>query len=46
VHFKLGNIAYRAGNRAAAGEHWRQTLTLNPGHELARTNLEALGAPE
>jgi tetratricopeptide (TPR) repeat protein len=45
VHFKLGNIAYRAGDRTAAGEHWRQTLTLNPGHELARTNLEALGAP-
>ena len=46
VHFKLGNLAYRAGDRATAAEHWRQTLTLNPGHELARTNLEALGAPE
>jgi len=46
VHFKLGNIAYRAGDKATAAEHWRQTLTLNPGHELARTNLEALGAPE
>jgi tetratricopeptide (TPR) repeat protein len=46
VHFKLGNIAYRAGDRPAAAEHWRQALTLNPGHELARTNLEALGVPE
>jgi tetratricopeptide (TPR) repeat protein len=46
VHFKLGNIAYRAGDKATAAEHWRQALTLNPGHELARTNLEALGAPE
>jgi tetratricopeptide (TPR) repeat protein len=45
VHFKLGNIAYRAGDRAAAAEHWRQALALNPGHELARTNVEALGAP-
>jgi len=45
VHFKLGNIAYRGGDRSAAAEHWRQTLVLNPGHQLARTNLEALGAP-
>jgi len=45
VHFKLGNIAYRGGDRAAAAEHWTQALTLNPGHQLARTNLEALGAP-
>lgn len=43
VHFKLGNIAYRAGDRGSAAEHWKQALTLNPGHELARTNLEALG---
>jgi tetratricopeptide (TPR) repeat protein len=46
VHFKLGNLAYRAGDRDTAGRHWRQTLALNPGHELARTNLEALGAAE
>jgi len=46
VHFKLGNLAYRAGDRTTAADHWRQTLELNPGHELARTNLEALGAPE
>jgi len=45
VHFKLGNIAYRGGDRAAAAEHWSQTVALNPGHELARTNLEALGTP-
>jgi len=45
VHFKLGNIAYRGGDRSAAAEHWQQTLVLNPGHQLARTNLEALGAP-
>jgi tetratricopeptide (TPR) repeat protein len=46
VHFKLGNIAYRAGDRGTAANHWRQALALNPGHQLARTNLEALGDPE
>ncbi|MDH4351674.1 MAG: tetratricopeptide repeat protein, partial [Gemmatimonadota bacterium] len=46
VYFKLGNIAFRAGDQAAAAEHWTRTLALNAGHELARTNLEALGAPE
>jgi tetratricopeptide (TPR) repeat protein len=44
VHFKLGNIAFREGNAAAAADHWKRVLTINPGHELARTNLEALGA--
>jgi tetratricopeptide (TPR) repeat protein len=46
VHFKLGNIAFRAEDREAARAHWKQALALNAGHELARTNLEALGAPE
>lgn len=43
VHFKLGNIAFRAGDRSTAAEHWKQVLSINPGHALARTNLEALG---
>lgn len=46
VHFKLGNLAFRAGDRGTAADHWKQTLALNAGHELARTNLEALGVPE
>jgi tetratricopeptide (TPR) repeat protein len=43
VHFKLGNIAFREGNTDAAAEHWKRVLAINPGHELARTNLNALG---
>jgi Flp pilus assembly protein TadD len=43
VLFKLGNIAYRAGKREQAAAHWQQALALNPAHQIARTNLEALG---
>jgi tetratricopeptide (TPR) repeat protein len=43
VHFKLGNIAFREGDSEGAAEHWRRVLAINPGHELARTNLDALG---
>jgi tetratricopeptide (TPR) repeat protein len=44
VYFKLGNIAYKRLDREVAGEYWRKTLQLNPGHELARTNLETMSA--
>ncbi len=44
VYFKLGNLAYRAGERDRAADYWRQALAVNPGHELARTNLETLSA--
>ena len=44
VYFKLGNIAFRAGSREDAAAHWRQALSLNPTHELARTNLETMSA--
>jgi tetratricopeptide (TPR) repeat protein len=44
VYFKLGNIAYKRLDRAAAGEYWNRALELNPRHELARSNLETMGA--
>jgi len=44
VYFKMGNIAYKRTNRAEAAALWRQALEMNPGHELARTNLETLSA--
>jgi tetratricopeptide (TPR) repeat protein len=43
VHFKLGNIAFKQQDRAAAETHWREALSLNPQHEMARRNLETLG---
>lgn len=43
VYFKLGNIAYKRSNRELAKEMWKKALELNPGHELARSNLEGMG---
>jgi tetratricopeptide (TPR) repeat protein len=42
VYFKLGNIAYKRRDHASARVSWRRATELNPGHELARTNLEML----
>ncbi|HET7041628.1 MAG TPA: tetratricopeptide repeat protein, partial [Gemmatimonadales bacterium] len=42
LYFKLGNIAFRQRDTAQAREHWKKVLQLNPGHQLAKTNLEAL----
>jgi len=44
LYFKLGNIAYRRRDHERARESWRRATELNPGHELARSNLEMLGA--
>lgn len=44
VWFKIGNIAYRRMDRAAAADAWRHVLALNPSHQLAKTNLETLEA--
>ena len=46
LYFKLGNIAYRRRDHDRARESWRRATELNPGHELARANLEMLGAPQ
>jgi tetratricopeptide (TPR) repeat protein len=43
LYFKLGNIAYRRRDHDRARESWRRATELNPGHELARANLEMLG---
>ncbi|MEO8088736.1 MAG: DUF4388 domain-containing protein [Gemmatimonadales bacterium] len=42
LYFKLGNIAYKKRDHARARESWAQATSLNPGHELARANLEML----
>jgi Tfp pilus assembly protein PilF len=44
VYFRLGNIAYKRQDRQLAVEYWNRALELNPGHELARTNLETVSA--
>jgi tetratricopeptide (TPR) repeat protein len=44
LYFKLGNIAYRQHDADTARQCWERATALNPGHELARTNLETLGA--
>jgi tetratricopeptide (TPR) repeat protein len=42
LYFKLGNIAYKRRDHTRARESWAQATALNPGHELARANLEML----
>jgi tetratricopeptide (TPR) repeat protein len=42
LYFKLGNIAYKRRDKSLARESWSRATTLNPGHELARANLEML----
>ncbi|MBA2669104.1 MAG: DUF4388 domain-containing protein [Gemmatimonadetes bacterium] len=40
LHFKLGNIRYKQGERVRAVEHWRAALMRNPDNGIARTNVE------
>ncbi len=42
LYFKLGNIAYKRRDHERARESWRRATELNPGHELARANLDML----
>ncbi len=42
VFFKLGNLAFRRRDSAEAKMFWEQAVRLNPGHQLARANLELL----
>jgi tetratricopeptide (TPR) repeat protein len=42
LYFKLGNIAYKRRDKRLARESWSRATELNPGHELARANLEML----
>jgi tetratricopeptide (TPR) repeat protein len=42
LYFKLGNLAYKRRDHDRARESWRRATELNPGHELARANLDML----
>lgn len=42
LYFKLGNLAFRRRDVARARQCWEQAVRLNPGHQLARANLELL----
>jgi tetratricopeptide (TPR) repeat protein len=42
LYFKLGNLAYKRRDKVVARESWSRATTLNPGHELARANLDML----
>lgn len=44
LYFKLGNIAFKRRETAAARERWQRATELNPSHQLARANLELLDA--
>ena len=44
VWLRLGNVRLRQGDRAGAVDAWREALTLQPDHAIARGNLDALGA--
>jgi tetratricopeptide (TPR) repeat protein len=43
LYFKMGNIAFRRRDQDRARACWQRATTLNPGHQLARTNLDTLG---
>lgn len=44
LHFKLGNLALKRGEPDVARSHWRRAVELNPGHQLARANLETVAS--
>jgi Flp pilus assembly protein TadD len=43
IYMRLGTIAYKEEDMDVARLLWRRALELNPGNDLVRTNLEALG---
>jgi tetratricopeptide (TPR) repeat protein len=44
IYFKLGNLAYKQHDGARARDCWTRATELNPDHQLARANLDMLGA--
>ena len=44
LYFKLGNVAYKRRDLDRARECWTRATELNPGHQLARANLDMLSA--
>ncbi len=43
LYFKLGNLAFKRGDHTRARASWQRATELNPGHQLARANLDMLG---
>lgn len=44
LYFKLGNLAYKRRDGDRARECWTRATEINPDHQLARANLDMLGA--
>lgn len=44
LYFKMGNIAFKRRDKERARVCWRRVTELNPGHQLARANLDTLDA--
>jgi tetratricopeptide (TPR) repeat protein len=44
LYFKMGNIAFKRRDRERARACWKRVTELNPGHQLARANLDTLDA--
>lgn len=44
VYLKLGNIAYKRNDKERAAALWKTALGMNPQNELARANLQTIGA--
>jgi tetratricopeptide (TPR) repeat protein len=44
LYFKMGNIAFKRRDRERARSCWKRVTELNPGHQLARANLDTLDA--
>ncbi len=44
LYFKMGNIAYKKRDRDRARVCWKRVTEINPGHQLARANLDTLDA--
>jgi tetratricopeptide (TPR) repeat protein len=44
LYFKMGNIAFKRRDRERARVCWKRVTELNPGHQLARANLDTLDA--
>jgi len=44
LYFKMGNIAFKKRDRDRARVCWKRVTELNPGHQLARANLDTLDA--
>ncbi len=46
LYFKLGNLAFKSQDSGRAKGYWEQATSINPGHQLARANLDMLEPPE